>query len=255
MDWKASFDAVLGYAKRSTPQHLLGSALFWKGVRVDLSNFALRYDATRIRRRARWLVKDAGFNAIYAFDLEAMASLALLARDDPAPFIERRRRVVESMLSLMYDDEACAFCDVSEPGSKTIRVLTPTIFFPLIAPEVDAQIAARMLERHFDDAGRFATPFPLPSVERSDPAFFAGESPFIWRGPTWAFNNWFLYQVLVRRNLDERAERLRDALARLIELGGMREYYDPYTGQGHGAVDFTWSGLLLDMCRTPTARY
>jgi glycogen debranching enzyme len=126
-------------------------------------------------------------------------------------------------------------------------VITPTIFFPLIAPEVDDGIAARMLERHFDDADGFATPFPLPSVERRDPAFFAGETPFIWRGPTWAFNNWFVYQVLKRRGFDERAERLKSSLAHAVEIGGMREYYDPNTGEGYGAVDFTWSGLLLDM--------
>jgi glycogen debranching enzyme len=248
MDWKASFDPVLGYAARSTPQHLVGSALFWKGVRVDLCNFALRYDLARIRRRAQWLVKDAGFNAIYAYDLEAMAELAALAGEDPAPLAERRRRVVCGMLDTMYDDGLCAFCDIREPGSQRIPVLTPTIFFPLIASEVDSHIATRMFERHFDDAEGFATPFPLPSVERRDPSFFAGETPFIWRGPTWAFNNWFMYQVLKRRGLEERAEELRRSLAHAVERGGMREYYDPYTGEGYGAVDFTWSGLLLDMC-------
>lgn len=247
MDWKPSFDAVLGRAKRTTPRSLVTSALFWQGVHVDLVNFVLRYDLQRIRRRARWLVKDAGFNAIYAFDLEAMAKLASLAGDDPLPFVDRRRRVVESMMALMYDEELCAFCDLREPGSEKIPVITPTIFFPLIAPEVDDGIAARMLERHFDDADGFATPFPLPSVERRDPAFFAGETPFIWRGPTWAFNNWFVYQVLKRRGFDERAERLKSSLAHAVEIGGMREYYDPNTGEGYGAVDFTWSGLLLDM--------
>jgi glycogen debranching enzyme len=216
-------------------------------VHVDLVNFVLRYDLERIRRRARWLVKDAGFNAIYAFDLEAMAKVASLAGDDPLPFVERRRRVGESMVALMYDEELCAFCDVREPGSVKIRVLTPTIFFPLIAPEMDLQIAARMLERHFDDPDGFATPFPLPSVQRRDPSFFPCETPFIWRGATWAFNNWFMYQVLKRHGFEERAERLRTSLAHAVEIGGMREYYDPYTGDGYGAVDFTWSGLLLDM--------
>jgi hypothetical protein len=28
---------------------------------------------------------------------------------------------------------------------------------------------------------------------------------------------------------------------------GFREYYDPFTGEGHGAREFTWSGLLVDM--------
>jgi hypothetical protein len=39
------------------------------------------------------VVKDAGFNAIYARDLQAMEALATLIGDDPARFAQRRRRV------------------------------------------------------------------------------------------------------------------------------------------------------------------
>src|SRR5688572_12189377 len=102
MDWKPSYDPVLGYAQRVTPQRLYTSRLYWKGVSVDLHNFLLRYDLARIRRRGRFLVKDAGFNAIYAWDLECMERLAPLAGDDPAIFAERRQRVLKGMLELMY---------------------------------------------------------------------------------------------------------------------------------------------------------
>jgi hypothetical protein len=43
------------------------------------------------------------------------------------------------------------------------------------------------------------------------------------------------------------ALELRRALESLIERSGFREYYDPFTGEGHGAREFTWSGLLIDM--------
>lgn len=246
MDWKPSYDGVLGYRQRVTPQRLYTSRLYWKGVGVDLSNFVRRYDLARIRRRARFLVKDAGFNAIYAWDLECMERLAALAGDDPGIFAERRRRVLRSMLELMYDEEDAAFYDVREPGSEKIRVRTPTIFFPL-SLEIDQRIAERVLAAHFDREDGFGAPLPIPSVELRDAAFFAGETPFLWRGPTWAFINWFLYHALRKRGFDERAERLRRALWRLIEHSGFREYYDPFTGEGRGAREFTWSGLLIDM--------
>jgi glycogen debranching enzyme len=247
MDWKPSYDAVLGYRRRVTPQRLYTSPLYWKSVGVDLSNFLLRYDLGRIRRRARFLVKDAGINALYAWDLECMERLAPLAGDDPAVFAQRRRRVQKSMLELMYDEEDAAFYDLREPGSEKLRVRTPTIFFPLAFAELDAGIAARVIEAHFDRDGGLRAPFPIPSVELRDAAFFAGETPFIWRGPTWAFTNWFLYHALKKRAFDEHAERLRHSLRTLIERSGFREYYDPRTGEGHGARDFTWSGLLIDM--------
>ena len=28
---------------------------------------------------------------------------------------------------------------------------------------------------------------------------------------------------------------------------GLREYYDPYTGEGLGARDFAWTSLILEM--------
>ena len=247
MDWKPSYDPVLGYRRRTTPRHLFFSSLYWKAVGVDLANFRRRYDVKRIRERARFLVKDAGFNAIYALDLECMERLAPLVGDDPQIFAERRRRLVASMLRLMYDEEDAAFYDLHEPGSRKIPIRTPTVFFPLAIPEIDQRIAERMLEAHFDRAEEFATPLPIPSVALSDPAFCREQTQFIWRGGTWAFIDWFLFHALKRRGFGERAERLRRSLHALVEKSGFREYYDPITGEGHGAREFTWSGLIVDM--------
>ena len=248
MDWKASYDPVLSYASRVTPKgRLYRSALYWKGVGVDASNFMRRYDVKRIRECGRFLVKDAGFNSIYALDLECMEKLAPLAGDDPQTYGRLRKRVAQSLVERMYDAASRAFFDLQEPGSRKLGILTPTIFFPLAVAEVDAALAARLMEAHFDNAAEFAAPFPLPSVEMRERAFYPGESAFIWRGPTWAPINWFLYHALKKRGYAGQAAKLRRSLWSCIEKSGFREYYDPLTGQGYGARDFTWSGLLVDM--------
>jgi len=41
--------------------------------------------------------------------------------------------------------------------------------------------------------------------------------------------------------------QLYQSSVRLLKQSGLREYYDPLTGQGHGANGFTWGGLVLDM--------
>lgn len=247
MDWKSSYDPVLGYTRRRTQRRLYTSRLFWKAMHVDLQNFLRRYDLSRIRRAGKFIVKDVGVNTIYAMDLQAMEKLAILMGDDPAPFRQRRQRVVQGIIKLMYDETANAFYDVREPGSEKLPINTPTIFFPLALEEIDSTVAARVLDSHFNKTDEFNTPFPIPSVDPRDPSFFSGQTSFIWRGPTWAFINWFLYQALKRRRFNERADHLRDSLRRLIEQSGFREYYNPFTGEGHGAYDFTWSGLLIDM--------
>ncbi|HWI35309.1 MAG TPA: hypothetical protein VNU64_02550 [Burkholderiales bacterium] len=247
MDWKASYDPVLGYRQRTTPRRLYTSALYWKGVSVDVANFVHRYDLSRIRGAARFCVKDAGFNAIYALDLECMEKLAPIAGDDPAPYARRRRRVLESMLARMYDADARAFYDLWEPGGRKLRVLTPTIFFPLAIAELADDIAGGVLDAHFASEREFRAPLPVPSVAMSDAAFYPGATPFIWRGPTWAVVNWFLYHALKKRAFVAHAAELRRAVRTAIEKSGFREYYDPLTGEGHGAREFTWSGLALDM--------
>jgi glycogen debranching enzyme len=247
MDWKPSYDAVVGYARRLTPRRLYTNSLYWKVIRVDALNFTDRYDMQRIRKRADFLVKDAGFNAIYALDLHAMEKLAKLVGDDAERFAARRRRVVQSMLRLMYDPEDAAFYDVQEPGHRKLRILTPTIFFPLAAPEVGDDIARRLLAAHWNRNKEFAAPLPLPSVATSDPSFYPGRTPFIWRGPMWALINWFLYHALKKRGFAQEADELRRALSAAVERSGFREYYDPFTGEGHGAESFTWSALLVDM--------
>jgi glycogen debranching enzyme len=247
MDWKPSYDPVLGYEKRATPRRLYTASLYWKAVGVDLHNFLAGYDLQRIKERGPFRVKDAGINAIYAVDLHCMEKLAALVGDDPGVFAQRRRRLLASMMRLMFDADAAAFFDVQEPGSKKLRILTPTVFFPLAIEELDSAVAGKVIDTHLANPAEFAAPLPVPSVAMNEPSFFRGETPFIWRGPTWAVSNWFLYHALKKRGALSHATSLRRSLSTLVAKSGFREYYDPISGEGQGAEEFTWSTLLLDM--------
>ena len=44
------------------------------------------------------------------------------------------------------------------------------------------------------------------------------------------------------------------ALLGTITREGLREYYDPYTGEGLGARDFAWTSLVLEMADPDPAR-
>jgi hypothetical protein len=33
----------------------------------------------------------------------------------------------------------------------------------------------------------------------------------------------------------------------MIGVGGMREFFNPFTAEGYGAVDFAWTALVLDL--------
>ncbi|MDX5437212.1 MAG: hypothetical protein LPK03_08455, partial [Pontibacter sp.] len=45
------------------------------------------------------------------------------------------------------------------------------------------------------------------------------------------------------------AQNLLQTIKQLVSQSGLREYYHPFTGEGNGAKDFTWSGLVVDMIK------
>lgn len=247
MDWKPSYDIVVGHGSRKTPPRMNFSSLYFKVMAVDASNFLCGYDLPRIRRKHRFIVKDAGFNAMYARDLHAMEVLASEVGDDPEPFARRRAKVAQAMLDVLYDPQQEAFLDVQEPGSRRIPVLTPTIFFPLGVDLIPQEIAEAVVARHLHPGGPFDVPWPLLTVDIRDPSFCRADTLFLWRGPTWAFVNWYLYKAFCARGATGLAEQVKASLLELVSRSGFREYCDPFTGEGLGARDFTWSGLLVDM--------
>jgi glycogen debranching enzyme len=247
MDYKPSYDIVLGHEPRTTATRLRWSSLYWKVMAVELSNFVAGYDLPRIRRRGLFIVKDAGLNALYALDLQAMERLAEATGGDASAYAARRARVARSLLDVCYDHELDAFLDVQEPGGRRLPVLTPTILFPLAVDLVPQPVAEAVVRRHFVPNGPFDVPWPMPTVDVRDSAFRRGATPFLWRGPVWALVNWVLARAFAARGMRVLAAGMRESLAGLVEASGLREYYDPVDGRGLGAHDFTWSGLLVDL--------
>ena len=41
------------------------------------------------------------------------------------------------------------------------------------------------------------------------------------------------------------AKRIKDDTIKLIDVGGMYEYFNPHTGKGLGGHDFSWTAAIL----------
>jgi len=243
MDWKPAFDQVVGF-----PRGVANRRLFWRVVANDARNFVHRYDIETLARKRYFLVKEVGFNTIYAQNLAALGDLCdELGDDDAQRFRDLADRVTASMVEQMYDEDAQAFLDIDAGRGERIPVFTPTIFFPLVIRNLPEHITDALIDRHLAPGTAFDTPFPIPSVATTDPSFNPHESEYLWRGPTWIFYNWFVYQCLFYRGYREEASRLEDTMRSLIQQSGFREYYNPFSGKGLGAENFTWSGLVVDM--------
>lgn len=246
MDWKPSYDVALGMKEKKANWRL-----FLKVVGVDVKNYVNNYNYKKIRKQGYFLVKDAGFNTIYADNLKALSSLCGVISDkDADKYRLLSERVTKSILEVMYDPETSAFYDTYGSEMKKIKVFTPTIFYPVILEGIPAAVTKKVIEAHLINGKEFQTAYPLPSVSVNHPSFDPAESMYLWRGPTWVMNNWFIHQFLLNKGYDEYCRLLIDSIKNLITKSGFREYYNPFTGEGYGAKDFTWSCLIVDMMRT-----
>ncbi|MBC5991899.1 amylo-alpha-1,6-glucosidase [Pontibacter cellulosilyticus] len=244
MDWKASYDPVLGYKGKAGP------LLFWKVLQVDAFNFSKNYNLPKIYNSNRFIVKDVGFNTIYAQNLVALSELcAVVADSEERHFKEQAGLTENSILQFMYDKQDAAFYDLYGHHYKKLKVRTGTIFFPVVLKSVPKEICQQVLDRHLLHKDGFHVPFPVPSLATNEPAFNPDESVYIWRGPTWVLFNWFIQAHLLEKDYTEEASKLLQSIKQLISKSGFREYYNPFTGEGNGAQDFTWSGLVVDMIK------
>ena len=245
MDWKPTYDTALGLKEKKADWRL-----FLKVVGVDFKNYLNDYDNETIHKKAYFLVKDVGFNTIYADNLKALAGLCMATEDvEGEKYLALASKATKSILEVMYDQKDFAFYDTYGSSNQKIKVLTPTSFFPGVLDEISDRIRRSVIETHFINGNQFEARYPLPSLALDHPAFDPGESKYLWRGPTWVVNNWFLHQYLMKQGYDEQCMMLIESIRELVIKSGFREYYNPFTGEGYGATDFTWSCLLVDMIR------
>ena len=249
MDWKPTYDVALGLNERQADWRL-----FLKVVGVDVKNYVNNYNYSKLREKGYFLVKDVGVNTIYADNLKALATLCDIINDkDGDKYSLLSRNVTKSIYDVMYDPETSAFYDTHGRDMKKIKVLTPTIFYPIVLKGIPDAVTKKVIEAHLINGEEFQTPYPLPSVSINHPSFNPTESIYLWRGPTWVMNNWFLHQSLLKKGYNEYCKLLIDSITSLITKSGFREYYNPFTGEGYGAKDFTWSCLVVDMIRSRNA--
>jgi hypothetical protein len=56
-----------------------------------------------------------------------------------------------------------------------------------------------------------------------------------------------LWLGLVRLGYVEQADEMARRLLQAVADAGLREYYDPFTGVGMGAKNFSWSALVMEL--------
>jgi hypothetical protein len=169
----------------------------------------------------------------------------------------RRPSITPVIVDRLYDAESGLFRQIVRPETGGRRALTWASLSALALPDLPEEIGRRLVEEYLLDRERFWLPVPPPSVAANDPAFGLRDT-FLrlrryWRGPTWINSAWLVWLGLVRLGYHDEGREMARRLADAVGRAGLREYYNPYTGEGMGAPHFSWSALVLELAEPDRA--
>ncbi|MCL4487727.1 MAG: hypothetical protein M1570_06300 [Chloroflexi bacterium] len=193
-------------------------------------------------------VEPVDVNCFYCGQKRALANMAdeLGDRARAEHYRAEAERVAEAIRSKMWDAEAKTFFDLLGEKEIPVRVRTPAAFITLHFRVADAA-QAKSLVAHLVDPNEFWSRYPIPTVALDEPTFSPRD---YWRGPVWINQNWFVVDGLVRYGYTDLAAQLLKRTLDLLTQGDRpsnREYFDPLTGEGLGAIDLGWTGLCNDL--------
>src|SRR5579862_7181015 len=199
-------------------------------------NRRLGYDLNRISAGGGPVCLEIVTNVIYNLSRLTLGLPSLTQALVQRTFDERRGLFLSQ-----------AWPEPEQPLPGTIASLTP-----LALPDLPEAVGRRLVEEHLLDPARFWLPVGPPSVSLADPGFSVDDSGILgqrryWRGPTWMNTAWLVWLGLTRLGYKREADWLAQRLGATVAEAGLREYYEPFTGFGMGAIDFGWSSLVLEL--------
>jgi glycogen debranching enzyme len=245
LDMAPKFDAYLGI--QGTHPELHDFSAGWDRVAAPYAS--VYRDPKKMFELDVFIVEDVMVNTIYAHNQEVLSELLEEIGDPGAGEMKSRaEKTRHALFTKCWDEEAGLFFDLAGQREELLRTNSFTSLFPLVLQELAPERAERLIAQ-LSDPARYGAPYPVPTVPLDSPSFDQGRegSKLVWRGPSWMNSNWYLARGLRTHGRSDLAQRIIERSRAMIERSGFREFYNPRTGEGYGARDFSWTALILDL--------
>jgi glycogen debranching enzyme len=188
-------------------------------------------------------VVDPLFNALLVWSERALADIAGLAGEPAQHHLDRAAALSAAMHEQLYDNDLGSYVAVDARTGRSSRVRTVGGLAPLLLHDLPVRHRRALMSTLTGPSflGN-ATARGVPSYDLTA----ADVDPYrYWRGPTWINTSWLLRAALLDAGAYALAQRVTDSMLDLVATAGFREYFHPWTGEGLGAADFSWSAALV----------
>ena len=189
---------------------------------------------------------------LYAEKVFLMAMAEILGREEEAAkYAEEAAYVMDYINYNMYDPGTGFYYDLQTNADGSVKKLLVNRgkgtegWLPLWASLATPAQAAAVVENMLDE-DVFYTTMPFPTAARDNPKYAPTQ---YWRGPVWMDQAMFAVEALHNYGYHEEAEaaayKLFDNAEGLLTDGTIRENYNPETGGGLNATNFSWSSAAF----------
>jgi glycogen debranching enzyme len=213
-------------------------------IRLALAYRDSGYDDDWVRRHGEFLVVDPAFNALWARSELALAEIARGLGGDARWHLAEAVRITAALVDRLWSESRGLFLARDETSDRLLPERTVAGLIPLILPGLPAHVVTALSETLTGDCFRAGGDGVrgVPSFDLTDPRY---DPQRYWRGPSWLNTTWLVASGLAVHRQTALAQRLLDDMVALVAHAGLREYFNPQTGAGHGTTNFSWSAALL----------
>jgi len=205
------------------------------------------YDINKILKRGLPAFEDLSFNAILIRANAHLKEIAKTLRQELPEELVERMALAEQALEELWDTYTEQYYSRNFATLKLLKEPSVATLLPLYAGSISQERAAKLVSKLENDHV-FGTAFPVPSVPQ-DSSWF--DPLRYWQGPSWVNINWLIIDGLKRYGFADHAAALRDSTLEMVDRSGFFEYFNPLTGAGLGAVNFSWTAaLIIDLLKT-----
>ncbi len=199
------------------------------------------YNTSKILDHSLFSIEDLAFNCILARANSHLQKIASTIREDLPEGLAKRMQLTVKALEELWDPYTEQYYSRDFVTHKPLKQPTIATLLPLYAGTASKERAASVV-RMLENEHLFGTAFPVPGVPANSPWF----NPICyWQGPSWTNMNWLVIDGLRTYGYHDHAAALRESTLEMVAKHGFREYFNPLTGEGLGAQNFSWTAALV----------